>query len=120
MHEPLERIEKEFEQVKVRKALYEFMQIPDPNKRSPQRLLELYARLADKTALASTNFDRVPIYFQVETPVTRTELLYAIQTTMTLNNLAIIPVDDRRIRLGWTREVLRSNGQEPERAQRKK
>ena len=99
----MERLEQEFE--RLRKAVYDFMHIPQPNKRSPQRLLELYARLADKTAVVSTNFDRVPVCFHVETPVTRSELLYAIETTISLNNLAIIPVDDRRIRLGWVREV---------------
>ena len=98
-----ERLEQEFE--RLRKVVYDFMHIPQPNKRSPQRLLELYARLADKTAVASTNFDRVPIYFHIETPLTRSELLYAIEATLTLNNLAIIPADDRRIRLGWAREV---------------
>ncbi len=104
----MERLEQEFE--RLRRTVYDFMHIPQPNKRSPQRLLELYARLADKTAVASTNFDRVPIHFQVETPVTRSELLYAIETTMTLNNLAIIPVDDRRIRLGWIGESHSRNG----------
>jgi hypothetical protein len=110
----MERLEQEFE--RLRKAVYDFMHITGPNRHSPQRLLELYARLADKTAVASTNFDRVPIHFQVETPVTRSELLYAIETTLTLNNLAIIPVDDRRIRLGWIREVLRSNGERLQKA----
>jgi hypothetical protein len=116
----LERIEQEFEQLKSRKALYEFMQTPDPHKRSPQRLLELYARLANKTAVASTNFDRVPIVFRLETPLTQSELLYAIETTITLNGMAIIPVDDRSIRLGWLREVVRRPGQRLDRVQPKR
>jgi hypothetical protein len=113
----IERLEQEFD--RLRKVVYDFMHIPQPNKRSPQRLLELYARLADKTAVASTNFDRVSIVFQLETPLARSELLYAIETTLTLNNLAIIPVDDRRIRLGWIQEALRSTGKRIERVQPK-
>jgi hypothetical protein len=104
----MERVEQEFEQLKT--AFYDLIHLKEPNKQSPQRLLELYARLADKTAVASTNFDRVLIVFRVETPLTRSELLYAIETTITLNNLAIIPTNDRRIRLGWMREVPRPSG----------
>jgi hypothetical protein len=37
-------------------------------------------------------------------------LLYAIETTFTLNNLAIIPVDEDKIRLGHISEVLRNIG----------
>jgi hypothetical protein len=93
----MERLEQEFE--KLQKALCDFMHMAQPAKDSGQRLLELYARLADKTAVASTNTSRPLIYFHVVTPLTRSELLYAIETTLVLNNLAIIPVDDRRIRL---------------------
>jgi hypothetical protein len=99
----MERVEQEFEQLKT--AFYDLIHVKELNKQSPQRLLELYARLADKTAVASTNFDRVPIVFQLETPLTRSELLYAIETTINLNSLAVIPVDERRIRLGWAKEV---------------
>ena len=50
--------------------------------------------------MPSKDFGDRPIRFHVDTPLTKSELLYAIETTFTLNNLAIIPVDDRRIRLG--------------------
>ena len=114
----VERLEQEFE--RLRKAFYDFLHLPDPAKRpAAQQLFELYARLADKTAVASTNFDRIPIYFHVETPLTRSELLYAIETTIALNNLAIIAVDDRRIRLGRIEEVLRRAGKRRERLQPK-
>ncbi|HOX56745.1 MAG TPA: hypothetical protein P5205_10485 [Candidatus Paceibacterota bacterium] len=109
----IERLEQEL--VRLKKAVYDFMHITEPNKRSPQRLLELYARLANKTALASTNFDQVPIYFHVETPLTRSELLYAIETTFTLHNLAVVPVGERKIRLGRISETLRNNRGKPER-----
>jgi hypothetical protein len=103
-----ERIEREFE--RLRKAFSEFMHGPDPQKHPTQRLLGLYAALAGKTAMPSKDFGDLPIHFHVDTPLTKSELLYAIETTFTLNNLAIIPVDDRTIRLGPIAEVLRNNG----------
>jgi hypothetical protein len=103
-----EHIEQEFE--RLRKELYDFIHLPDPAKRSAQRLLELYAGLAGKTAVPSTNFYGATIWFHVETPLTRSELRYAIETTFALHGFAIIPVDDRRIRLGRLQEVLKHVG----------
>jgi hypothetical protein len=103
----MERLEQEFE--RVRKALYDFMHFPDPAKRpGVQRLFELYARLADKMPVGSTNLYGTGILFRVGTPLTRNELLYAIETTFELNDLAIIPVDERKIRLGRISEVRQS------------
>jgi hypothetical protein len=93
-----ERIEREFE--RLRKAFYDFIHYKGPPARPAKRLLEFYASLAGKTAEASKGFDELPIWFHVETPLTRSELLYAIETTFALNHLAVIPVDDHRIRLG--------------------
>jgi hypothetical protein len=103
-----ERLEQEFEQ--LRKAFYEYLDLPDPAKRSAQRLLQLYAGLAGKTAVPSTNFYGAAVWFHVETPLTRSELLYAIETTFVLHGFAIIPVDDRRIRLGRLEEILKRVG----------
>ena len=106
-HGPLtetERIEQEFE--RLRKAFYEFMHLPAPNKPPARRLLGLYADLTGKTATSSKNLDGTGIWFHVATPLTKGELLYAIETTFALHNLAIIPVDDRRIRVGHISEVL--------------
>jgi hypothetical protein len=99
--EPLtkvERTERELEGLK--QGFYDFMHAPDPRRGSAQRLLELYARLADKTAAPSNDHDGAPIWFQIQTPLSKSELRYAIETTFDLNNLLIIPVDDRSIRLG--------------------
>ena len=98
-----QRIEQEFE--RLRQAFYDFMHGPDPSKHPTQRLLILYASLAGKTAMRSKDFGDRPIQFHVDTPLTKSELLYAIETTFTLNNLAIIPVDDGKIRLGHVSEV---------------
>ena len=79
------------------------MRLPDPAKRSARRLLTLYAVLAGKTAVQSKDFDGAAIWFHVETPLTKRELLYAIETTLALDSLMIVPVDDQHIRLGWMR-----------------
>lgn len=112
-----ERIEQEFE--RLRKAFYEFMHLPDPSSHPARRLLGLYAELAGKTPLPSKNLDGTPIWFHVETPLSKRELLYAIETTFTLHNLAIIPVDERKIRLGHISEAFRNSGGRPERVQPK-
>jgi hypothetical protein len=98
----VQRIEQEIE--RLRRAFYDFLHPPDPSKPAGRRLFELYARLADKTAVPSPKFDGTGIWFHVETPLTKAELLYAIETTFTLNNLAIIPVDEGKIRLGHISE----------------
>lgn len=115
-HWPLtetERIEQELE--RLRKAFYEFMHMQDPRKRSAQRLLALYADLAGKSAAPSKDLGGLPIWFHVDTPLTKGELLYAIETTFILHGLAIIPVDDHKIRLGHSSEVLKWNGKQLER-----
>ena len=76
------------------------MHYKTPPDRSAQRLLGLYASMAGKTAEMSTNFDGMPIWFHIDTPLSKSELMYAIETTFDLNWLRIVPVDDQRIRLG--------------------
>jgi hypothetical protein len=114
----IERVEQEFE--RLRKAFYDFMHPPDPRKPTGRRLFELYARLADKTAVPSPKFDGTGIWFHVETPLTKSELLYAIETTFALHNLAIISVGDHKIRLGHISEALGGTGKQPENAQPKR
>jgi hypothetical protein len=104
----VERIEQEFE--RLRTAFYNFVHSTDSSKPACRRLFELYARLARKTPAPSKDFDGRPIWFHVEMPLTRNELLYAIETTFELNGLVIIPVDDQKIRLGRMSEVLRNVG----------
>ena len=83
-----------------RKAFFEFIRVNEARNSSAQRLLELYASLTDKTAEPSSNYDNFPIWFHVSTPLSRSELLYAIETTFELNNLAITSGEDSKIRLG--------------------
>jgi hypothetical protein len=98
----VQRIEQEIE--RLQKAFYNFLHPPDPSKPAARRLFELYARLADKTAVPSPKFDGLGIWFHVDTPLSKSELIYAIETTFTLNNLAVIPVDEDKIRLGHISE----------------
>lgn len=101
-----ERIERELE--RLRKAFYDLMHLPDPRKHPAKRLLEFYAGLSGKRAVPSKNVDGTHVWFHVETPLAKGELLYAIETTFALNSLAIIPVDDHRIRLGNEGKALKN------------
>lgn len=103
----MERLEQEFD--RLRKSFYDFMHLPDPSRRPASRLLGLYADLAGKTPVASQNLDGTGIWFHVETPLTKSELLYAIETTFLLNNLAIIPVDEHNIRVGHISELRKGD-----------
>jgi hypothetical protein len=109
-HFPLtekERVEQELERMRL--AFYEFMRLPKPRDRSIARLFGLYASLAGKTAQPLKQFVGVAIWFHVSTPLSKSELIYAIETTFALNGYAVIPVDDRTIRLGRSSEVTRKS-----------
>ena len=75
--------------------------------RSPaDRLVELYASLTDQKAVpskGSTAMQRVP--FKVEIPVTKEELLYAIERTLALSGLAIVSAGEKIIQAGPSPEV---------------
>ena len=98
----IERLEQELD--RLRTKFYDFMHLSDPSRCPARRLLEFYADLARKTPVPSKNFDATHLWFHVETPLTKAELLYAIETSFRLNNLAIIPLDAHKIRLGHISE----------------
>ena len=106
---PISPVEAEI--VRWQIEIYNFFQIRKSPDRPAQRLLEFYASLVAKTAEPSKSFDRMPIWFEIETPVTQSELLYAIETTFSLNNLAIGPAGENRIRLVATGESGNGNRQ---------
>src|ERR1051326_4309476 len=83
------KLERDFE--RWRKALFEFMHYKGPP--DAQRLLGLYASLADKTVEPSKEFDGMSIWFHIETPLSKSELMYAIEATFDLNWLQIVQVD---------------------------
>jgi len=51
-----------------------------------------------------SHFGHLFVPFEIKTPLTDTEVLYAVETTLALGNLAIIPVDDGSIRAGHISE----------------
>jgi hypothetical protein len=93
---------------KARRLFYEFLHMPDPRAPFANRLLKFYADLTDKTTVPSPKFDRIFTPFTVSTPLTREELLYAIETTLALSNLSIVPVDSKSIRLGDISELFQN------------
>ncbi|MGH7972816.1 MAG: hypothetical protein ACREIC_29225, partial [Limisphaerales bacterium] len=82
------------------KAFSEFLRLNGTRNSSAQRLLELYANLADRKAEPSKNYESFPIWFHVSTSLSKSELLYAIETTFALNNLAITRLDEDGVGLG--------------------
>jgi hypothetical protein len=104
---PTSSIERKFEQ--LRRAFYAFINYKGPPARQAFHLLELYAEFRNKTAVASQQFDGIGIWFQVQTPLSASELIYAIETTFRLNNLAIVNVDERKIRLGHISEAAKDS-----------
>jgi len=99
----------ERELARVQQAIHDFLHHQSPNY-SARRLLDFYADLQGKTVQPSEALDAVTMWFHVETPLTKAELLYAIEATFALNNLAIVPVNDREIRLTRTSESGRGAG----------
>ena len=83
----------------LRKQFLAFMHYPKPAERPAGRLLELYAGLTDKTAVKS-RLDGVYVIFRGLNALTREELIYAIERTFALNDLAIVAVDEKTIQLG--------------------
>jgi len=75
-----------------------------PKKPIARDLAEYYARLRGMTFIATNQLDNYPVIFALRTPVTKAELLYAIETTFELNNLALVPVGDKAIRVGQISE----------------
>ena len=65
---------------------------------------------AAKTAVPEPKFERASIWFHVSTPLNKSELLYAIETTFALSSFAIIPVDDHSIRLGLPAQAPSNSG----------
>lgn len=97
-----ERPKTEFERSveEWRKALYKFVNYKGPRERSAQRLLEFYAGLSGKEAEGSGKYEGAPVWFYINTPLSKEELIYAIETAFRLNGLRIVEVEGGRIRLG--------------------
>ena len=68
-------------------------------------LVELYARLTGQKAVSSLQYGQERVSFEVATPLTKEEALYAIDATLRLNGLEIVPAGEKSIQLGpfWER-----------------
>jgi hypothetical protein len=73
-------------------------------------LVAYYAELTGRTAVTSNKIASVPLIFRAQTPLTKPELLYALETTLALNGLAIIEVDDKTIRAGYRPDLEKQDG----------
>ena len=61
------------------------------------QLVEFYAELTDQKAASSKNYGRQLVRFEVTTALTKEEVLYAIETTLKLEGLAIAKVNGEKI-----------------------
>jgi hypothetical protein len=92
---------------KLRTAFYEFINYSDPPVGSAARLSHFYARLADKSATTSTNLASTMINLRVTQPMTKSELLYAVETTFSLNGMTVVTNDDGTLGLRMPTAVRR-------------
>jgi hypothetical protein len=83
---------------------------PLPPPPTVKSLTEYYARLAGKELQIAPQFESRNIIFEVKTPLTKAEVLYAIEATLALEGLAIIPVDDKTVRVGKLSELPNAAG----------
>jgi hypothetical protein len=85
-----------------------------PVQRKPPRavdeLVAYYAKLTDRKSVPSDRVGGVSVIFNAQTPLTKQELLYGLETTLALSRLAIIEVDDKTIRAGYVHELKRAEG----------
>jgi len=71
-----------------------FHQPPPWTPRPVDKLVEFYAGLSDLKAVSSESYGKLPVWFEVTTPLTKEELHYAIEATLRLEGLAITKVGD--------------------------
>ncbi len=76
-----------------------------PPKPEADNLVAYYAQLKKAKAIPSKRFGKRPIYFEIKIPLTKTELLYAIEATLAQDNLAIIAVPPNSYQLVHRSEV---------------
>jgi hypothetical protein len=81
-----------------------FRQAPPWTPHPVDRLAAFYAELTDRKAVSSRQLGTLAVFFEVGSPLTKPEVLYAVETSLALNNLAIVPVDEKTIRVGYISE----------------
>jgi hypothetical protein len=82
--------------------------LPRAQSHCAERLLAFYGELAGKKTNPSPDLGNTFLHFATQTPLSREEVLYAIETTLALNQLAVITENDT-VRLGELSEPGRRN-----------
>jgi hypothetical protein len=76
-----------------------------PPKPEVGSLVSYYATLTDTKVIPSKAFDKYPVLFEIKTPVTKAELLYAIETTLAQSGLAIVRTNENSVQVMPIQEV---------------
>lgn len=71
---------------------------------SANDVVSLYAELTGRSAVQSDKAGRQSILFKAQTELTKSEVLYGLETALALHGLTIIEVDDKTIQAGYVRE----------------
>jgi hypothetical protein len=66
-------------------------------------VLSYYARLADRVPEPSAELEQRRVLFEAMTPMTKAELLYGLETALSLNGLAVVAEGEKAVRLGLRR-----------------
>lgn len=74
-----------------------FHDTPPWTPRPVDRLVEFYAELTDQKSVPSKTHGLTPVMFEVTTPLTKEELIYAIETILRLEGLEIAKADKNKI-----------------------
>jgi len=82
-----------------------------PLRTSANEVVAYYAELTGRTAVPSEKAGRQSVLFKAQTRLTKPELLYALRTTLELNGLAIIELDDKTIQAGYVHELKQARRQ---------
>lgn len=86
--------------------------------RPADKLARYYAELTDQQAVPSANHGQMEVLFEVTTPLTREEILYAIETTFRLDGLAISHVGTKQVTVISLAEHQRRKADEAAKPQR--
>lgn len=82
---------------------------PDHLPGSANDVVSYYAELTGRIAVQSASAGRQTVLLRAQKGLTRSEVLYALETTLASEGIAIIEVDEKTIRAGYIRE--RNDGQ---------
>ena len=82
---------------------------PPPPKPEADNLVAYYAKLTDTKPIPSKRFGKHPVFLEIKTPVTKAELLYAIEVTLGQSGLTIVSTNKNSIQI-LPRSELPSHG----------